>query len=419
MRVAQHPLLYPQLSTTMDCYELTFTISSPGKSIVFMEFSPNGRFLAVGDRHSSSLYILDRFAGFHPTISATTPAKPTALVWETSKTFYVGLSDGRFIYYQIDLRGSKLVKGAVNSFFHGSFPMTAIALDAESKTLVLSVGPDVFAFRRIRATSEFRFVANISSRFSFKRDPGSPAPPFPRSICFTSNNALVITFCRQNIASIVLEFDGDSRLHSSFQTAKIDYSGLPVLKAVTSASEDEIHHLTRFWVYESGSQADCGTFPFTFINGGAATLSGSALGTAVVRDSVTQREIQRLEHTATTGRRVSVMAYHVSNNKYSIATADCGVNATVKFWTAQRPSRPQSLSHHGFFKRRGWIIIGLLVALVVTMLNGREGFPNIDEISQFSSQTALVFLKVCIKVGYLILDTVEGLVLDVEDDALD
>lgn len=39
------------------------------------------------------------------------------------------------------------------------------------------------------------------------------------------------------------------------------------------------------------------TFPFLFIDEGAATLSGSATGAAIVRDTVTQRQIQRLEHT--------------------------------------------------------------------------------------------------------------------------
>lgn len=128
----------------MDRYELNFTVPSPRNSTTFVEFSPNGRFLAVGDRDSSSLYILDRLTGFHPTISTATSAKPTALVWETSKALYVGLSDGRFVHYQIG--GDKLVKGVTNSLFHGGFPITAISLDMESRTLVLSVGPDVFAF---------------------------------------------------------------------------------------------------------------------------------------------------------------------------------------------------------------------------------------------------------------------------------
>lgn len=79
-------------------YELTFAIPFPGKSIAFMEFSPNGRFLAVGDATPSFLFVLDRLAGFHPIVSAATPAEPTALVWESSKTFYVGTNDVRFIH---------------------------------------------------------------------------------------------------------------------------------------------------------------------------------------------------------------------------------------------------------------------------------------------------------------------------------
>lgn len=137
----------------MDRYELDFTVPSPRNFTTFMEFSPNGRFLAVGDR-DSSLHILDRLTRFHPAISATTPTKPTALVWETSKSLYVGFSDGRFTYYQIDLGGNRLVKGSTNGFFYGQFPTTAMALDVESRTLVLSVGPDVFAFRRIRTTGK-------------------------------------------------------------------------------------------------------------------------------------------------------------------------------------------------------------------------------------------------------------------------
>jgi len=103
----------------------------------------------------SSLFILDRLAGFHPTISSVTPTEPTALVWETSKAFYVGLGDGRFIYYEIDLRGKRLAEGPMNSLFRGAFPVTAMALSAEAETLVLSVGLEVLAFRRIHATSMF------------------------------------------------------------------------------------------------------------------------------------------------------------------------------------------------------------------------------------------------------------------------
>ena len=132
-------------------YILNFTIHSPCKSATFMEFSPAGRFLAVGDKNFS-LHILDKLTGFHPIASSTTLGEPTALVWETSKAFYLGLNNGVFIHYQVDLGEKKLVKGVANSLFHGAFPVTALALDADSKTLVLSVGPGVFALRRIHGT---------------------------------------------------------------------------------------------------------------------------------------------------------------------------------------------------------------------------------------------------------------------------
>jgi hypothetical protein len=141
-------------------YQLKFTLPSPGTHTTFAEFSQSGRFLAVGDWGSSSLYVLDRCAGFHPTFSVITPAKPTALVWESSKAFYVGLDNGHFVYYQIHLSDGKLVKGTTNYLFHGAFPITAMALDAESKTMALSVGPSVFAFRRICETSTLHFPMN-------------------------------------------------------------------------------------------------------------------------------------------------------------------------------------------------------------------------------------------------------------------
>ena len=74
--------------------------------------------------------------------------------------------------------------------------------------------------------------------------------------------------------------------------ANSDYTGLPVLKAITSASEEDDNHLTRCWIYGHDD-----SFPFLFINGGTATISGTALGAAVIRDAVTQREVQILKHT--------------------------------------------------------------------------------------------------------------------------
>lgn len=136
----------------MSQYELDFTISSPADSVAFLDFSSNGRFLAVGGRGPASLHVLDRLTGFHPIVSSITPAEPTAIVWETSKTFYVGFEDGRFADYRIDLAENRLVAGITNNFFHGAFPITAMALDAEFETLVLSVGPEICMFRRVHVT---------------------------------------------------------------------------------------------------------------------------------------------------------------------------------------------------------------------------------------------------------------------------
>jgi hypothetical protein len=145
----------------MNRYKLNFTIPSPAVLTTFVEFSPDGRFLAVGDQDRPWLSILDESAGFHQTISAMFPLGPTALVWESSETFYVGYRDGCFIHCRIKLKDNVLVEGAMNSSLRKEgFPITAMALDAESRTLVVSVGPDVFAFRRVRATSKFQISMN-------------------------------------------------------------------------------------------------------------------------------------------------------------------------------------------------------------------------------------------------------------------
>jgi hypothetical protein len=201
-------------------YELNSTVPSPGDHISFIEFSPNGRFLGVGNFDDSSVCVLDRRSGFHRILSAVTPAEPTALVWETSEVFYVGMRNGTFARYQIkaDGGGKTLERGFLNNLFHGTLPVTAMGLDEDSRTLVLSVGPGIFALRRVNATStfdlripmdtqcthtiqdDFRSIGYISSRINLPNDPGSPAPPFPRSICFSSKNTLIVTFCRQHIA---------------------------------------------------------------------------------------------------------------------------------------------------------------------------------------------------------------------------
>jgi len=172
----------------MALYKLNYSISSPGDSTTFVEFSPDGQYLAVGDRNLSSLFILDKLAGFYPIVAAVTPAEPTSLVWETSQAFYVGLKDGCFVYYQINLEGRKLVEGAINTHFYGMFPITAIALAAGSKILVLSVGPDVFLFQRIRATGMFCLIRNYTSRLTLPK----------------MNLALLPTFQAASISNVTL-----------------------------------------------------------------------------------------------------------------------------------------------------------------------------------------------------------------------
>ena len=78
--------------------------------------------------------------------------------------------------------------------------------------------------------------------------------------------------------------------------AHSDYSGLPLLRAISSENGQAIHGFARFWIHGNGHQDDEAGFPFLFINGGTKTLSGSTNGSAVIRDTVTQRQIQLLEH---------------------------------------------------------------------------------------------------------------------------
>ena len=91
-------------------------------------------------------------------------------------------------------------------------------------------------------------------------------------------------------------------------------------------------------------------------------------------------------------------AYHVSNERYSIATADYGADATIKIWTLGRaPSRPQGQvsrcfsrrcirdspicqSYRVFLTRKGWIFVALLAVLVVAMQREMERTPSAGEV---------------------------------------
>ena len=59
-----------------------------------------------------------------------------------------------------------------------------------------------------------------------------------------------------------------------------------------------MHRLTRCWNHGSATHIGGDILPFLFINGGVETLSGSDLGVAIVRDAITQRETQLLEHSS-------------------------------------------------------------------------------------------------------------------------
>ena len=118
-----------------------------------------------------------------------------------------------------------------------------------------------------------------------------------------------------------------------------DYPCLPLLKAITSASEGELHRLTRFWVYGDGSQTDGGSFPFLFINGGAATLSGSTLSAVIVKDTITQRKIQLLNHTGI--RRLYFFSDNFDvQNIHSNSQPPCLCDGTSRFPSKIRTHRP-------------------------------------------------------------------------------
>ena len=199
-QVARHLFLCSPSPPPMANYELNSTVPSPGGYTSFIEFSPNGRFLGVGDCDHSSVCVLDRRSGFHQTLSAVVPAEPTALAWESSEAFYVGLSNGTFIRYKIKIcRGVEMLERClVNNLFYGTLPVTAMGLDEDSKTLVLSVGPGIFALRRVNATSTFHLRIPMGTNSSltqfkmifapsatyravsiFQTIPAVPTPHFP------------------------------------------------------------------------------------------------------------------------------------------------------------------------------------------------------------------------------------------------
>lgn len=235
----------------MTFYHLTSSIRSPGGSTTFLEFSPDSQFLAIGDRDLSSLFILDGRTGYYPNLCATTPAKPTALVWDTTETFYVGLSNGCFVHYQIDLETYQLAKGTVNTTLRGVFPVTAMALSEGSMVLALSVGPDVFIFHRIhtgefirdpitsmdsRRPSRVPFFSEYFTPFCLQTRPWESVSPVPKVHLF---------YCRQHAGCCFLP-----STHSVSQVVTRPKLNLtcPLLGQSRSSSAENqpfLHHCSR------------------------------------------------------------------------------------------------------------------------------------------------------------------------------
>ena len=109
------------------------------------------------------------------------------------------------------------------------------------------------------------------------------------------------------------------------------------MKAIAPASEDEINRLTRSWFYGYTSETGTDDLPFLFINEGAETLSGSEHGAAIIRDAVTCREIERLQHTGICGSSLSLMSVDIHAS-------------------SPRPSRPCDGIHR--FYPRMWSHVG-------------------------------------------------------------
>ena len=135
----------------MNEYRLQSTHLCPGDSISLIELSLDSRLLIIGDRRMARLKILDRLTGFRPVIKTLTPSQPTSLTFEGPTSFLVGLDDGRFARYLIDLRSKRLVHQWTNDSLRGMDSITAIALDTTARILALAVGSNVLLFSRLTA----------------------------------------------------------------------------------------------------------------------------------------------------------------------------------------------------------------------------------------------------------------------------
>lgn len=65
-------------------------------------------------------------------------------------------------------------------------------------------------------------------------------------------------------------------------------------------------------------------------------------------------------------------AYHVSNAKYTIATVDCGEDATIKVWSMQRSSSHPRISVRGTLGRWSAEVL-TSISLVMDSVHERRG----------------------------------------------
>ena len=93
-----------------------------------------------------------------------------------------------------------------------------------------------------------------------------------------------------------------------------DYSGFSILRAVLSPGEGPTSGFGQFWIYGSDvvHQRGGDASPFLLVNGGTATLSASPSGVALIKDVVTQRQIQSLKHDGNAARSTRADSAHVT-----------------------------------------------------------------------------------------------------------
>ena len=210
------------LPAAMTTFTYSHSIESPTSKISHIfGFSRQGKYLALGDGVARRIYILDteqQEATCIPTVVAL-----TSLVWDPikPKQFVVGFGNGRFSLCSFlgveisEIRFDALVgRGAVQS----------LALAANGLTLAVAVSyGDVFIFHRKSCSGTFlsfschtrqcplkdlgvhldlfKLIVNATSEYHFRSD-----RPNPRSLCFTSDGALFISYEREGILWVLSLF---------------------------------------------------------------------------------------------------------------------------------------------------------------------------------------------------------------------